>query len=139
MFLVRLIYTSSKCEGFEAGDIEQILTTARQKNAAHSVTGMLCFSKSHFLQCLEGSRQAVNETYNRILGDSRHRDLVILDYSEISARSFQDWSMGYVPDSSLTRGVIVRHSSSCDFDPASMSAASAYEMLLSASQVVPAA
>ncbi|MEK0272692.1 BLUF domain-containing protein, partial [Vibrio vulnificus] len=61
------------------------------------ITGILFFNSQHFLQCLEGERNTVNQVYRSIINDSRHHNVVILDYSEIDSRDFHDWTMGYIP------------------------------------------
>lgn len=126
VFLVRLIYVSSITESFTSSDIEEILHIAREKNDKNNVTGALCFSQKYFLQCLEGSRTQVNETYHRILNDKRHEKIVMLEYQEIVEREFYDWSMAYMPDMSLTRSINMKYSASPEFDPYTMSGESAH-------------
>lgn len=104
MFLVRLIYASTASEALSAVDFQNILTASIQNNHANNLTGMLCCDQRYFLQCLEGSRQEVNQTYARILGDPRHRDVCLLSYNEVPSRHFGDWAMGYV---ALSRDVEV--------------------------------
>jgi len=137
MFLTRLIYVSTISEQFDTEDIEKIIATAKEKNGKSHVTGMLCFNRKFFLQCLEGSRSKVNETYHRILNDPRHTNIVMLDYKEITKRDFSDWSMGYVPESSLTSDTNITFSGTPDFDPYKMSGESAHQMLLVLKEVVP--
>jgi len=100
MSLVRLIYTSRVSTGFSAAEVKKILTASTRHNPPLGLTGLLCCDGRHFLQCLEGSRQAVNDRYARILSDSRHHDVVLLGYGEIVARQFGAWAMGYVALSS---------------------------------------
>ena len=71
MYLVRLIYVSKTQQDFGPQNIESIIDKARVNNHKTEVTGLLCFSNKYFLQCLEGSRAAVNETYHKILNDDR--------------------------------------------------------------------
>jgi len=130
MFLVRLIYASKISAQITPEDIESILASARGHNAKHNITGILSFNQDNFLQCLEGSRSDVNAAYRRILNDSRHHDVVLLDYRTIDKREFSLWSMGYVPCTSAMRSVILQFSSSDQFDPHSMSGDSAYALLL---------
>lgn len=137
MYLVRLVYSSTISNGFGRDDIAEILATAQLKNAQNDVTGLLCFNRKRFLQCLEGSRTAVNSTYHRILGDSRHTNVVLLEYQEIVEREFDSWSMGYVPDSSLTAPLNLKHSGSSEFDPYQMSGDSAHRLLSALKTSVP--
>jgi len=130
MYLVRLVYVSTIGKGFDNKDIESILEIANTKNSAKNVTGLLCFSKGIFLQCLEGSRSNVNETYHRILNDSRHEKIIMLDYKEIIHREFADWSMGYVPESSLTAPVNLKYSGKTEFNPYEMSGESSHGLMM---------
>ncbi|HIC80635.1 MAG TPA: BLUF domain-containing protein [Kiloniellaceae bacterium] len=51
------------------GDLEAILTAARQSNAAAGITGILLYGDRHFLQCLEGEQQQIEALYDRIAVD----------------------------------------------------------------------
>ncbi len=137
MYLTRLVYTSTISEVFSSNDIDNILATARENNEKNNVTGLLCFNRKYFLQCLEGSRRKVNETYHRILNDPRHSNIIMLDYCEIITREFNQWSMGYMPESSLTRPLNLKYSGNSDFSPYEMSGESAHQMMLSLKDSVP--
>jgi len=129
MILVRLIYTSTVTEDFVPAEIDHILKTARANNKNRNVTGLLCFNNTFFLQCLEGSREQVNNTYQKILNDKRHTNITILSYSEIIEREFHEWSMGYMPNSSLTTPLNLKYSSTPDFNPYEMSGDSTQRLM----------
>lgn len=137
VFLVRLIYVSSVTEIFQPRDIESILASARESNHANSVTGALCFNRNYFLQCLEGSRAKVNETYHRILNDKRHENIVMLEYQEIVEREFYDWTMAYMPDMAVTKEINMRYSGTPDFEPYTMSGVSAHCFLTTLKGALP--
>ena len=130
MFLTRLVYASTISKDFNCDDIERILSIARKNNEKNSVTGMLCFNRKYFLQCLEGSRTNVNMAYHKILNDSRHSHIVLLDYKEIDMREFSNWTMGYMPDSNLTAPINLKYSGKGEFMPYEMSGESAHQMML---------
>lgn len=137
MFLTRLIYASTITENLGQSTIEEILHIARLNNAKNHITGLLCFNNAFFLQCLEGSRTHVNETYKTILSDNRHTNIIMLDYKEISYREFSDWTMGYIPTSSLSAPINLKYSGSSEFNPYAMSGPSAYKMLLELKKSLP--
>lgn len=138
MFLTRLVYTSTVSEDFSPTDIEEILVSARKNNSSACITGMLCFNRKYFLQCLEGSRANVNYIYYKILNDPRHSNILMLNYQEIDVREFSEWSMGYIPESSLTTPTNIKFSGSSEFNPYAISGASAYKMMLALKDFVPA-
>jgi hypothetical protein len=71
-------------------DISEI---AVGRNHADNITGILCYGNGYFLQCVEGSEQALTNLKNRLLIDDRHKELEILDFSEITERRFASWSL----------------------------------------------
>jgi hypothetical protein len=127
--LTRLIYASRAAEALTPTDHEQILASSRRNNAKGGVTGILAFGAREFLQCLEGSREAVNATYTRILGDPRHHDVQLIDFRDIEQRWFGEWGMHGLPPSRLTRQRVLRYSDRELFTPTRMSGASAIALL----------
>ncbi|MEW9799454.1 BLUF domain-containing protein [Alteromonas sp. CYL-A6] len=136
MFLVRLLYASEVSSTFQPADIDHILQAARKNNAEQGLTGMLCFNSRYFLQCLEGSRTAVNHIFTAIMADERHARVVLLDYSELSERAFSAWSMGYIPEASMTAAIRRKYAGSDEFNPYQMSGESAYRMLKELAAIV---
>ena len=139
MFLTRLIYVSTLCESCDSKALDDILDISRDHNKQSHLTGLLSHNQKYFLQCIEGSRDAVNNTYNHILNDPRHSNVTILYYKEIDSRQFGDWSMGDIPQSSLTALLNLQFSTSEQFNPYEMSGESAYQMLLELKQNLPSA
>ncbi|MBQ0794492.1 BLUF domain-containing protein [Zhongshania sp.] len=138
MYLARLIYTSCPSKSFKPEDIEKILTVARKNNVAKSVSGLLYFNQSHFLQCLEGSRSAINLIYHKILNDSRHEAPIILDYTEIVERDFPKWEMGYLPETADTRLLYRKFSGADEFIPSHMSGESCHRLMIEMRKLVKA-
>jgi len=73
--------------------LNDISETAVERNQIDNVTGILCYGNGYFLQCVEGSEQALTNLKNRLLVDDRHKELKILDFSEIIKRRFAGWSL----------------------------------------------
>ncbi|TCW19515.1 BLUF domain-containing protein [Vibrio crassostreae] len=137
MLLTRLIYVSTLCESCDSTALDDILKISHDRNKESHLTGLLSHNDKYFLQCIEGSRTAVNHTYNHILNDKRHKKVMILYFKEIDYREFGDWSMGDIPQSSLTELVNLQFSTSDQFNPYEMSGESAYRMLLELKQNLP--
>lgn len=129
MYLIRLIYASKTPVTLNHEDIEQITDASRDNNEASHITGVLCYSNNYFLQCIEGSRAKVNALYRKILKDKRHSEPAILQYEEISERDFMDWSMGYIPPSSISGEMVLRFSGEREFNPFSMNGECCHRLL----------
>lgn len=129
MPLCRLIYASRANDLPRPEDLEAILGVSRQNNARVGVTGALMYSSREFLQCLEGSREAVNATYARIVRDPRHSEVSILEFGEIERRWFANWGMHHVPPLWSSRQMLLRYGERESFNPLKMSAACARALL----------
>ena len=130
MFLTRLIYVSTVADFISESSLEDILKKARLHNAKNGMTGMLCFNNNYFIQCIEGSRESVNETYNKIVTDTRHSNIVIIEYCEIHSREFSSWDMAYVPATKNMGPINLKFSTSTEFNPYNIPGAAAFQMLL---------
>lgn len=137
MDLVQLIYTSTVSDQFKESDLSVILNSAKQRNNAESVTGILCFDGNFFMQCLEGGRQQVNTVYANILADERHQGAELLTYGPIDKRSYSQWEMGLVPQEALTHSLNLLYTASGQFAPYEMSGASAEQFLRAMRTAIP--
>jgi len=114
--LVRLLYASRAVDvGDEA--IASILSHSRHYNPTLGITGILCYGGGVFLQAIEGGRTAVSELYGHILKDPRHKDVVLLDFQEISERRFGGWTMGTVNLLKLNHSILLKYSEKAELDP----------------------
>jgi len=99
--LYRLIYYSRNviAEALPDSSVEDviasILFTARNSNKANNVTGALLFTASGFAQVLEGARDVVERTFERIGADPRHTDVTVLSFTPTERRCFPDWPLGF--------------------------------------------
>ena len=114
--LVRLLY-ASRAFDVSAEAIEAILVQSRQYNPSCGITGILCYGGGIFLQAIEGGRMAVSELYGHIQKDPRHKDVVLLDFEEISERRFGGWTMGQVNLLKLNHSILLKDSEKAELDP----------------------
>ncbi|MGP9688103.1 BLUF domain-containing protein [Psychrobacter sp. AOP22-C1-C5] len=73
--------------------LNDIAEVAIKQNKIDNITGILCYGNGYFLQCVEGTEQALTNLKNRLLLDDRHKDLKILDFSALAERRFAAWSL----------------------------------------------
>jgi blue light- and temperature-responsive anti-repressor len=103
--LYRLIYRSREVvaqvvpdgatEAVLQRELRAIVTSARSHNKDDNITGALLFADSGFAQVLEGPREIVERTFERIAADPRHTDVTVLSFTPAHQRSFPDWPMGF--------------------------------------------
>jgi hypothetical protein len=126
--LVRLLYASRAVDTSPEA-IEAILSQSRQHNPATGITGILCYGAGIFLQAIEGGRMAVSELYGHIQRDTRHKDVMLLDFEEISERRFGGWTMGQVNLSKLHHSILLKYSEKAELDPYSVSGKVSFALL----------
>lgn len=92
-----LTYESVAKKGLRDSDIEAILETSRTNNAENGITGCLVYYNDRFIQILEGNQQDVQECYQKIQKDDRHRQVRIIAENAVEKRTFPEWGMAYFP------------------------------------------
>lgn len=97
-----LVYASRALESFDDAALMRLLDSARRRNEACGVTGMLVYASDSCLQLFEGEDDAVEMIWDRIRMDPRHTDLRVLQDGPAQIRQFGEWSMGFEhPDQAL--------------------------------------
>ncbi|MGY6644797.1 MAG: BLUF domain-containing protein [Salinarimonas sp.] len=66
--------------------IANLIRTSRRQNEFSLMTSILVHDKGWFTQMLEGDRDALNQTFNRITQDSRHKEVRIVEWREVPRR-----------------------------------------------------
>jgi Sensors of blue-light using FAD len=127
--LVRLLYASRAAQPVSQEVIDAILAQSRAHNPALGITGILCQSGDIFMQVLEGGRAAVNQLYNQIVRDDRHRDVVVLHYEEITERCFAGWTMGQVNIAQVNPSTLLKYCETTALDPYAMSGKASMALL----------
>jgi hypothetical protein len=99
MSLFRLVYHSRNAFNLSmrpaSEQFADILAISIVNNRRFKVTGGLIYDRDWFVQALEGDRDAVIGTFERIAIDRRHRDIVVTESRSASMRRFPDcWMRG---------------------------------------------
>lgn len=93
--LAFLLYRSTAADDLSSADLRDILTVARERNEANGLTGCLHSEDGLFFQWLEGPTEALRPVAAAIMGDPRHRGILVLDQGALDHRRFQDWRMRF--------------------------------------------
>lgn len=76
-----------------ASTLNDIAKSSITANKENNISGILCYGNGCFFQCVEGTEQALTNLKNKLLMDERHKDLQTIDFSAITERRFQGWSL----------------------------------------------
>ena len=91
--IVRLTYISRYNEDNENGEVTRILAQAQKNNERNGITGALIFNHNYFLQSIEGSRPIINGLLRKLIKDTRHSSLQVVECCDITERQWSQWSM----------------------------------------------
>ncbi|MGY8871574.1 MAG: BLUF domain-containing protein [Pseudomonadales bacterium] len=101
--LSHIIYASRETSGFSQEDMLCLLSKSRERNKKQGITGILLYIEGSFFQVLEGEENSIEELYNKVFEDERHKKVTRIIGEGIAERKFTDWSMGYA---SISRGEV---------------------------------
>lgn len=100
--MIRLIYLSTAVRDMSDDDLNDILEKSRKNNGSKDITGLLIIKGRTFLQCLEGEEIAVQELFEKIEKDERHKNILEFEEEQITERYFPNWEMGFKNIANLT-------------------------------------
>ena len=100
----RLIYVSRPLTRFPP-DLKAVLESSRRNNARLGVTGALCLLDGVYCQYLEGDRAILEDLYQILLSDPRHKDVKLIELCSITKRIFTNWAMALVTWNKQTRSL----------------------------------
>ncbi|WP_429912785.1 BLUF domain-containing protein [Glycocaulis sp.] len=95
MNISRLVYVSTARPDLMLTDIDAIVDTARARNEAEGITGLLIFNGFNFMQLLEGPPESVERVFASICKDTRHSGVVRILSASAGDRVFGGWAMAY--------------------------------------------
>lgn len=93
--MIQLIYSSTATQNFSEEQLAQLLKISARNNQRRGITGLLVYSQGTFLQVLEGEANEVEEAFQTIKTDARHRDIQQHVLNTVKAREFSQWHMGF--------------------------------------------
>ena len=95
--LYNLVYCSRAAAEVDDAAVARIIASARRRNPALGITGLLVFGSGIFFQWLEGPRSQVDQLMTLLRSDPRHDNVVTLsENEEVRERLFPDWDMELV-------------------------------------------
>lgn len=98
MALYNLIYRSQAAFPLNDEALTRLLMDCRLKNSQKNISGILLYGYGFFIQMLEGNEQDVRSLfYEKIMHDTRHYGVKILNEGPSYKRLYPEWSMAFRP------------------------------------------
>ncbi len=90
-----IVYLSAATWLYSQSEMLDILTTSRKNNTALDVTGLLIYHEGSIFQILEGDEEVIQNLFDKISGDKRHKRIIKIQDESLAARNFREWSMAF--------------------------------------------
>lgn len=71
-------------------ELAKIMSQSRTQNRTHNVTGTLCYKRGRYLQVIEGEQRDVDELFDKITQDPRHKNVANILDTPITQRFFSN-------------------------------------------------
>lgn len=92
--LSNIVYVSQRATHCTDEEIQKILDSCIRNNKTINITGVLLYSDNYFVQYIEGKYSEIMALYDKIKGDNRHKNPVLISCTPTSQRLFPSWQMG---------------------------------------------
>jgi len=104
----QIVYISTAFPKLSAEQLDELASSASERNAKTGVTGLMVYGDGTFMQVFEGPPDVVGALYKAIRRDPRHRDIITLLDTIRPARDFGAWNMACAeaPDLALNEALI---------------------------------
>ena len=139
MSLTRLVYYSENqlvpADGSVLSQLSKILSASNRNNKPKNITGALVFDDLWFLQVLEGERDTVWSTFERIKEDERHSKVTLAEMRDVDDRIFGNWWMGLVTRNEATQEAFKPYMTDGRLQPGKMSARKILAMTIEVSKL----
>lgn len=91
--LIELTYVSEPAQEMSFLGLMRLLYHSYLRNTSAGVTGALIFENNRFGQVIEGPRTQIEDLWEKIQKDTRHKNIHLVESRPIAHRSFSQWTM----------------------------------------------
>ena len=75
------------------GILNEITSTAKTNNPSLNITGVLFYHHGTFIQIIEGPKQNLEQLFQKIENDERHKQVEIIIKEPENTRGYDNWNM----------------------------------------------
>jgi len=79
-----ICYVSNASDTLSEEEIQKMLSEFEKKNEKKDITGILLYSERNFFQVIEGEKNYVNDLFEKIKVDKRHKNLMTIFKKDIT-------------------------------------------------------
>lgn len=102
-------YVSTARVGLKEQEINDIMAKTNKHNTAEKITGILLYNEINFFQLLEGEKETIQNLYEKIKQDPRHKDIIKILEKPVSKSPFDGYLTDFVTDTNKYDGSQLKH------------------------------
>ena len=91
--LIEITYVSEPAQEMSFLGLMRLLSHSYLRNTSMGITGALIFENNRFGQVIEGPRTQIEDLWEKIQKDTRHKNIRLIESKPIEHRSFNKWTM----------------------------------------------
>ena len=91
--LIELTYVSEPTQEMSFLGLMRLLYHSYLRNTSMGITGALIFENNRFGQVIEGPTTQIEDLWEKIQKDTRHKNIRLIESKPIERRSFSKWTM----------------------------------------------
>lgn len=92
-------YVSTANIDLQKQGVNDIMNETNFYNKGHEVTGILLYNERSFFQLIEGEKEIIQPLYDKIIKDSRHKDIIKFLEKPVSRPAFDGYLTDFITDS----------------------------------------
>lgn len=101
--LTELIYVSEPAQEMSFLGLMRLLYHSHLRNTSMGITGALIFENNLFGQVIEGPNTQIEDLWEKIQKDTRHKNIRLIGSRPIERRSFSKWTMVFQGSEEVAR------------------------------------
>ncbi len=100
-----ICYVSTVSKDAKLEDIKNLLDSTAQYNNEHDIRGVLLYAEGNFFQILEGEKKLVEDIFEDIKKDKRHKNIIQVVGKDVKHGAFDGF-----------KAELVNESNKCDYE-----------------------
>ena len=93
-----ICYVSNSSLELSAAQIQELLSETQYLNNKNNIKGLLLFSDGNFFQVIEGETAKVNNLWQKIKKDDRHKSIIKIFEEKITTPPFDGFLCDYIAE-----------------------------------------
>jgi ethanolamine ammonia-lyase large subunit len=93
-----IAYVSTASTDLQEQEIDDIMAKTNEYNSGEKITGILLYNERNFFQLIEGEKKTIQNLYEKIKQDYRHKNIIKILEKTVSEPAFDGYLTDFITD-----------------------------------------